>query len=75
MKVEYDPKRNLLYLWLKALGTKATRTKTIAPGVHANFGREDELIGLEMLNASEVLQDNVQFEVDVDVSGRPLEVS
>ena len=87
MKVEYDPKRDLLYLWLKAPrvergsssqaapGTKATRTETIAPGVHADFGQEDDLIGLEVLDASEVLQDNVQFEVDVDVSGRPLEVS
>lgn len=75
MKVEYDPGRDLLYLWLKAPGTKATRTKRIAPGVHADFGQEDELIGLEVLDASEVLQDNVQFEVDVDVSERPLEVS
>ena len=75
MKVEYDPKRDLLYLWLKAPGTKATRTKTIAPGVHADFGPEDELIGLEVLDASEVLQDNVQFEVDVDVPEQPLGVS
>ena len=75
MKVEYDPKRDLLYLWLKTPGTKATRTETIASGVHADFGQEDDLIGLEVLDASEVLQDNVQFEVDVDVPEQPLEVS
>ncbi len=75
MKVEYDPKRDLLYLWLKAPGTKASRTETITSGVHADFSPEGDLIGLKVLDASEILQDNVQFEVDVDVPEQPLEVS
>ncbi|MCS3939534.1 uncharacterized protein YuzE [Salinibacter ruber] len=67
MKVEYDPARDLLYLWLAAPGTAAARTETVSPGVHADFDRDGRLIGLEVLDASDVLQDNVQFEVDLDV--------
>ena len=66
MKVEYDPTRDLLYLWLAAPGTKAASTETIAPGVHADFDQEGTMIGLEVLTASDVLQDNVQFEVELD---------
>lgn len=68
MKVEYDPVHDLLYLWLAAPGTKAASTKTIAPGVNADFDREGSMIGLEVLDASDVLQDNVQFEVELDRS-------
>jgi uncharacterized protein YuzE len=75
MKVEYDPARDLLYLWLAAPGTTAARTETVSPGVHADFDQEGRLIGLEVLDASDVLQDNVQFEVDLDVPTRATPVS
>ena len=75
MKVEYDPARDLLYLWLRAPGTTAATTETVSPGVHADVDREDTLIGLEILDASEVLQDNVQFEVELDVPTRSASVS
>jgi hypothetical protein len=35
--------------------------------VPAEFDGEGRLIELEVLDASDVLQDNVQFEVDLDV--------
>ena len=63
MKVEYDSDRDLLYLWLGKPGTKAARTDVVAPGVHADFDRDDKLIGVEVLDAREVLEDNLQFEV------------
>ena len=63
MKIEYDPLRDLLYIWLSIPGEKAARTETVTPGVHADFGRQGRLIGLEILDASEVLRDKVQFEV------------
>jgi uncharacterized protein YuzE len=75
MKVEYDPARDLVYLWLATPGTAAARTETVSPGVHADFDREGRLIGLDVLDASDVLQDNVQFEVDLDVSTRTAPVS
>ena len=63
MKVEYDSDRDLLYLWLGKPGTKAAKTSIVAPGVHADFDRDNKLIGVEVLDARDVLGDNLQFEV------------
>jgi uncharacterized protein YuzE len=68
MKIEYDPVRDLLYVWFGVPGEKAARTETVAPGVHADFDRQGRLIGLEVLDASEVLQQKVQFEVTLTPS-------
>lgn len=72
MKIEYDPVRDLLYLWFGVPGEKAARTETVVPGVHADFDRQGRLIGIEVLDASEVLQHKVQFEVEL--APRPAEV-
>lgn len=63
MKVEYDSDRDLLYLWLGKPGTKAAKTNVVAPGVHADFDRDNKLIGVEVLDAKDVLDGNLQFEV------------
>ncbi len=63
MKIEYDPKRDLLYIWFGTVGTKAAQTATIAAGVHADFNAEGKLIGLEVLDATEILGHSVQFEI------------
>jgi len=55
MKVEYDPVRDLLYIWLGVPGRKAARTDTVTPGMYADFDAQGRLIGLEVLDASEVL--------------------
>lgn len=68
MKIEYDSVRDLLYVWFGVPGEKAARTETVAPGVHADFDRQGRLIGLEVLDASEVLQQKVQFEVTLTPS-------
>lgn len=63
MKIEYDSVRDLLYIWFAAPGAKAATTQTVAPGVHADLDRQGRLIGIEVLDASEILQQKVQFEV------------
>jgi uncharacterized protein YuzE len=65
MKIEYDPLRDLLYLWFGTPGEKAARTETVTPGVHADFDRRGRLIGIEVLDASEVLRQKIQFEVQL----------
>ena len=65
MKVEYDPVRDLMYMWFGAPGAKAARTETVSPGVYADFDQQGRLIGLEVLDAAEVLQHKVQFEVSL----------
>jgi hypothetical protein len=45
------------------VGTKAAQTVTVSPGVHADFDAGGKLIGLEVLEATEILGKSVQFEV------------
>ena len=66
MKIEYDPLRDLLYLWFGTPGTKASRTETVTPGVHADFDRQGHLLGIEVLDASVIMQQKVQFEVSLE---------
>ncbi len=68
MKIEYDSLRDLLYIWLGPAGTKAAKTETVTPGVHADFDGQGKLIGIEVLDASEVLHHKLQFEVTLVAS-------
>ena len=72
MKVEYDSLRDLMCICLASVGEKAATTETIAPGVHADFDRYDRSVGIEILDASEVLQHRLQFEVAL--SSAPAEI-
>jgi uncharacterized protein YuzE len=65
MKVEYDSVRDLLYIWFKTPEAKAARTEVVSPGVHADFDRDGKLIGIEVLDASDVAGEKMQFEVDL----------
>ncbi len=65
MKIEYDPIRDLLYIWFGVPGERAAKTETVVPGVYADFDRQGKLLGLEVLDASEVLRHKVQFEVEL----------
>ena len=65
MRIEYDPERDLVYLWLGQPGQKAASTVTVAPGMHADFGTDGKLIGIEILDASDILGNKVQFEVEL----------
>jgi uncharacterized protein YuzE len=71
MKIEYDPARDLLYLWFGLPGERAARTETVAPGVHADFDRDGQLIGIEVLDAAAVLRQRVQFEVQLTAPAAP----
>lgn len=69
MKIDYDADRDLLYVWFGAVGTKAAQTVTVTPGVHADFDARGKLIGFEVLDATEVLGNRVQFEVALPEAG------
>ena len=74
MRIDYDPIRDLLYIWFGRIGVKAARTIMVTPGVHVDLDSSGKLIGLEVLDAAEVLGEKVQFEV-VLPSPEPAEVS
>ena len=76
MKIEYDQIRDLLYIWFSAPGEKAARTETVVPGVHADFSAQGTLVGIEVIDASEVLKNKLQFEVELNPApGRAMAVS
>ncbi|HID31525.1 MAG TPA: DUF2283 domain-containing protein [Desulfobacterales bacterium] len=65
MKIEYDPIRDLLYIYFGIPGKKVAETVTIAPGVHADFSTEGKLVGIEVIDASEVLGGKLEFGVEL----------
>ncbi len=68
MKIEYNSARDLLYAWFGLPGERAAKTMTVSPGVPADFDRTGRLIRIEVLDASEVLRNKVEFEVKLTPS-------
>jgi uncharacterized protein YuzE len=61
MKLEYDPVRDLLYIYFAEVTTKAAKTVTVVPGVHADFSADGKLIGIEVIDASEIMGKKIEF--------------
>lgn len=69
MKIEYDSKHDLLYVNLADDDVKSHRTETIAPGVHVDFDKDGNLIGLELLEASTVIGSRPHVEIALSATG------
>ncbi len=65
MKIECDPARDLLYIYFGVPGRKVAETGTVVPGVHADFSAEGKLVGIEVIDASEVLGKRLEFGVEL----------
>ena len=63
MRVEYEPSRDLLYIYFMDSSIKVKETVTIKPGVYADFSRDGKLIGIEILDASEIISDKIEFKL------------
>ena len=63
MKIEYDSDRDLLYIWFTEEERKSSETVTIRPGVFADFDKDGKLIGLEVLDASDVVGKKIEFKL------------
>ncbi|HUT84594.1 MAG TPA: DUF2283 domain-containing protein [Thermodesulfobacteriota bacterium] len=63
MRIEYDPERDLLYIYFAETATKASQTVTITPGVFADFDKRGKLIGIEVLEASEMMGKKIEFKL------------
>lgn len=61
MKLEYDPVRDLLYIYFVEAHEKAAKTVTVVPGVHADFNVKGKLIGIEVIDASEIMGNKIEF--------------
>jgi len=63
MKIEYDPERDLLYIYFAEAETKAAQTITTTPGVYADFDKKGKLIGIEVIEASKVMGKKIEFKL------------
>ena len=63
MKIEYDPERDLLYIYFADVEKKSAETVTIRPGVHADFDKDGKLIGIEVIDASELMGKKIEFKL------------
>ncbi|MFO7772826.1 MAG: DUF2283 domain-containing protein [Dehalococcoidia bacterium] len=63
MRIEYDPTRDLLYLYFASPEVKAAETVTVAPGVHVDFGKDGKLLGIEVIDASEIMGEEIEFKL------------
>ncbi|HBE44834.1 MAG TPA: hypothetical protein DDW17_05110 [Deltaproteobacteria bacterium] len=63
MKIEYDPERDLLYMYFADPEKKSAETVTIKPGVYADFDKDGKLIGIEVIDAKEILGRKIEFEL------------
>ena len=61
MRLEYDSGRDLLYIYFAEPEKKSAETVTIKPGVHADFDKDGRLIGIELLDASELMGKKIEF--------------
>ena len=66
MKIDYDPARDLLYISFGDVEQKAAETVSVCPGVHADFSAGGKLVGLEVIDASEVLGERLEFGVALE---------
>ena len=71
MKIEYDSTLDLLYVWFKRSGTKSSRTETLVPGILIDFTEDDELIGIEVIDAAAALGEKISFEGFEEHAGTP----
>lgn len=63
MRIEFDPERDLLYICFADATKKAAQTVTITPGVHADFDRDGILIGIEVIEASKIMGEKIEFKL------------
>lgn len=63
MKIEYDPERDLLYIYFSESEKKSAETVTINPGVYADFDKDGKLIGIEVIDAKKIMGKKIEFEL------------
>ena len=63
MKIDYDAKLGLLYVKLRPSAGPIIRTETVAPGVFADFDEDENLVGIEVIDAKLATEAAGQFEV------------
>jgi len=51
------------YIRFAGAGGNVSRTETVRPGVHADFDLNDKLMGIEVIDATEIMGDSIEFQL------------
>ena len=66
MKISYDAEVDALYIQFRAIGSGQAENRDLGPGVTMDFGPDGLPVGLEILNASKIMdKDNEQITVQL----------
>ncbi len=57
MKIRYDAEVDALYLEFRSVAPGTAECRELTPDITADYGPNGELVGLEILDASQVLGD------------------
>lgn len=55
--------RETCYIYFAEPEKKSADAVTIKPGVHADFDKDGKLIGIELIDAKEILGKKIEFEL------------
>ena len=69
MKVEYDPKSDVLYFNMASADVRAARTETPVAGIHVDYDRDGKVIGIEFLEAASFLGSSLRVEFELRPTG------
>jgi len=61
MKFDYDKERDLMYIYFMSDKAIVETTKTVMPGIYADFDSSGKLIGIELLDASDFMGDKIEM--------------
>lgn len=75
MRFEYDSTRDLLYIRFSKIGAPVAKTETVSPGVHADFDENDKLMGIEVIDATDIMGSSIEFKLPKPVKERATGVS
>lgn len=70
-KIFYDKKTDVLWLLVKK-GVEENHQE-VAPGVSIELGKKGELLGVEILNASQVLGSKLGFKLDTVANAKSVQ--
>lgn len=67
MKITYDPEVDALYIQLRPLGAGEAENRELGDGIICDYGPDGRLAGIEILDASKILGQDLE-RVTVELS-------
>ena len=57
IRTSYDPEADAMFIWFGPEGVKSAVTEEVSPGIMLDFDSEGRVIGIEVLDVSELVRE------------------